>query len=186
MLLQEYNYPKLTRRRFLVGCSALAGSLMVPSAFASIGKQAERQLGFRHLHTGEKLKVTYWAEGEYLAEGLREIDHLLRDHRTGDSVGMDRHLLDLLFNLQTRLEREGEFQIISGYRSPKTNKMLRANTTGVAKKSLHMQGKAIDIRLPGTELKHLRKAAIALKSGGVGYYPKSNFIHVDTGRVRYW
>jgi uncharacterized protein YcbK (DUF882 family) len=121
-----------------------------------------------------------------LKESLREINHLLRDHRTGDTVQMDRELLDLLYSLQHKVESKKEFQVISGYRSPKTNAMLRSKSSGVAKKSLHMQGKAIDIRLPGTSLKNLRKAAVALKSGGVGYYPNSNFVHVDTGRVRYW
>ncbi|MEN8177870.1 MAG: DUF882 domain-containing protein [Pseudomonadota bacterium] len=176
----------INRRQFLAGCAAFTASAITPSVFASITSQPERQLAFRHLHTGEQVKLTYWAEGDYLADSLQEINHLLRDHRTGDVSPIDRQLMDLLFSLQTRLERQGEFQIISGYRSPATNNMLRNQSGGVAKKSLHMQGKAIDIRFPGAELKHLRKAAIALKSGGVGYYPKSNFIHVDTGRVRYW
>ncbi len=186
MLYQETLNTGISRRRFLTGCAAVASSVIAPSAFASITRQPERQLAFRHLHTGEKVKLTYWAEGEYLADSLQEINHLLRDHRTGDMAQIDRQLMDLLFNLQTSLDRPGEFQIISGYRSPKTNNMLRSKSSGVAKKSLHMQGRAIDIRLPGAELKQLRKAAIALKAGGVGYYPKSNFIHVDTGRVRYW
>jgi len=175
-----------SRRHFLIGCTALAGSLLAPSAFASIARQSERRLTLRNLHTGEEARITYWAEGSYLKESLREINHLLRDHRTGDITQMDRELLDLLYSLQVKVENKREFQVISGYRSPKTNAMLRSKSNGVAKRSLHMQGKAIDIRLPGTSLKHLRKAAIALQSGGVGYYPKSNFIHVDTGRVRYW
>ncbi|MGD8588718.1 MAG: DUF882 domain-containing protein [Chromatiales bacterium] len=159
---------------------------MVPSAYASIAKQPERRLTLRNLHTGERARITYWAEGNYLNESLQEINQLLRDHRTGDITQMDRELLDLLYGLQHKVESKKEFHVISGYRSPKTNAMLRAKSNGVAKKSLHMQGKAIDIRLQGTSLKQLRKAAVALKSGGVGYYPKSNFIHVDTGRVRYW
>ncbi|MDJ0807347.1 MAG: DUF882 domain-containing protein [Gammaproteobacteria bacterium] len=176
----------VNRRQFLAGCAAFAGTALAPTVFASVNPKPERQLAFRHLHTGEKIKLTYWAEGDYLADSLQEINHLLRDHRTGDVAQMDRALMDLLYSLQNRLDRQGEFQIISGYRSPKTNKMLRSQSSGVAKKSLHMQGRAIDIRLSGTELKHLRRAAIDLKLGGVGYYPKSNFIHVDTGRVRNW
>jgi uncharacterized protein YcbK (DUF882 family) len=176
----------LSRRHFLIGCTALAGSLLVPSAYASIARNPERRLTLRNLHTGEEARITYWAEGSYVKESLQEINHLLRDHRTGDITQMDRELLDLLYSLQQKVENKNEFQVISGYRSPKTNAMLRSKSNGVAKKSLHMQGRAIDIRLPGTSLKNLRKAAIALKSGGVGYYPKSNFIHVDTGRVRYW
>jgi len=167
---------------------ALAGSLLAPGAFASVAKAGERSLAFHHLHTGERLKLTYWADGCYQAECLRQIDHLLRDFRTGDCIKMDPKLLDLLYHLQSRVAKNGEFQIISAYRSPKTNAMLRHRNkhTGVAKHSLHMQGKAIDIRLPGVALKHLRQAAMSLKAGGVGYYPRSNFIHVDTGRVRHW
>ncbi len=186
MSQQETINRGINRRRFLAGCTAFAGSVIAPAAFASITKLPERQLAFHHLHTGEKVKLTYWAEGKYLPDSLQEINHLLRDHRTGDTAQIDRQLMDLLFNLQTRLESQGEFQIISAYRSPKTNRMLRSKSSGVAKKSFHMQGKAMDIRLSGADLKHLRRAALALKSGGVGYYPKSNFIHVDTGPVRHW
>ena len=99
---------------------------------------------------------------------------------------MDRRLYDLLYTLQQQVTSKSSYQVISGYRSPATNAKLNRNSSGVAKRSLHMQGKAIDIRLPGVELKHLRKAALSLKAGGVGYYPKSNFIHVDTGRPRFW
>lgn len=186
MLEQKVDDSSISRRKFLAGCTAFAGSLITPSVFAAVSKQSERQLAFRHLHTGECGRIVYWAEGEYLAESMTEINHLLRDHRSGDSINMDRQLLDMLYSLQTRLGKQGEFQIISAYRSPKTNEMLRSKSGGVAKRSLHMQGKAMDIRLPGTELKTLRKVAISLKSGGVGYYPKSKFIHVDTGQPRYW
>jgi uncharacterized protein YcbK (DUF882 family) len=176
----------LSRRRFLHGCAAFAGCLVSPNLLASLTTQPERGLAFRHLHTGECDRIIYWSDGDYLPEGLSQINHLLRDHRSGEKAEMDRQLLDLLFNLQQRLETNREFQIISAYRSPKTNQKLRSNSKGVAKRSLHMQGKAMDIRLPGTDLKSLRKAVMALKAGGVGYYPKSNFLHVDTGRVRYW
>jgi uncharacterized protein YcbK (DUF882 family) len=118
--------------------------------------------------------------------GIREINHILRDHRTGDVHDMDQGLLDLLYLLQTRVESRQTFQIISGYRSPKTNAMLSGKSKGVAKRSYHMQGKAIDIRLNGCDLKQLHKAALSLKAGGVGYYPSSDFIHVDVGRVRRW
>jgi uncharacterized protein YcbK (DUF882 family) len=111
---------------------------------------------------------------------------VLRDHRTDEVAEMDPRLLDLLFNLQGKLGASTPFHVISGYRSPRSNAMLVAKGGGVAKKSLHMQGKAIDIRLPGRELADLRKAALGLKAGGVGYYPKSDFVHVDVGRVRHW
>ncbi|EGW54318.1 DUF882 domain-containing protein [Candidatus Endoriftia persephonae] len=182
----QIECPDTSRRHFLSGCVALGSALTAPSLFASIGQQQERSIALHHLHTGEREKLAYWADGEYLAENLRRLNQLLRDHRTGDSTLMDPKLLDLLYRLQSSVGRVGEFQVISGYRSPKSNAMLRGKSNGVAKRSLHMQGKAIDVRLPGTELKELRKAALALKAGGVGFYPKSNFIHVDTGRVRFW
>jgi uncharacterized protein YcbK (DUF882 family) len=146
----------------------------------------ERQLAFYNLHTGEKLSTTYWAEGEYIAQELHNLDYLLRDHRSGEVMAMDKNLLDLLYVLQQQVDKQGAYHVISGYRSPKTNAKLRQHSKGVAKRSLHMQGKAIDVRLPGVELKHLRQAALQLKSGGVGYYPKSNFVHIDTGRPRFW
>jgi uncharacterized protein YcbK (DUF882 family) len=110
----------------------------------------------------------------------------LRDHRTGEIEVIDRRLLNQLFILQHKIENHGSFHIISGYRSPKTNARLRKTGSGVAKRSLHMQGRAVDVRLPGVELKHLRQAALKLHAGGVGYYPKSNFVHLDTGRARFW
>lgn len=176
----------ISRRQFLSGLASAAGLLVASPAFAVIAPSQERTLAFHHTHTGERKRITYWQDGDYLAESLKELNHLLRDYRTGDQVEMDRDLLDTLYALHLSLDEPGAFEIISAYRSPKTNAMLRRNTSGVAKKSLHMQGKAIDIRLCDCDLKKLRKTAISLKAGGVGYYPKSNFIHVDTGRVRYW
>ncbi|MCG6969916.1 MAG: DUF882 domain-containing protein [Gammaproteobacteria bacterium] len=146
----------------------------------------DRQLAFYHLHTGEKLSTTYWSEGEYIAQELQHLNYLLRDHRTGEVQAMDKNLLDLLYVLQQHVDKQGAYHIISGYRSPKTNAKLRQQSKGVAKRSLHMQGKAMDVRLPGVSLKHLRQAALQLKAGGVGYYPKSNFVHIDTGRPRFW
>ena len=146
----------------------------------------ERRLKFVNLHTGEHTDVPYWLDGAYNPEGLAEIQHVLRDHRSNVSYAMETDLLDLLFQLQQKLAVNKPFHVISGYRSPKTNAMLRSNRTGVAKRSLHMQGKAIDIRIPGIPLKELHRAAIALRGGGVGYYSHSNFVHLDVGRVRQW
>lgn len=174
------------RRRFLQACLGTTATLATPGLWASVHREPERSLSLRNLHTGEKLRATFWAQGDYIGEELRAVNRVLRDHRSGDVHPMDPKLLDLLYLLQQSVAVKGSFHIISGYRSPATNQKLRANSSGVAKKSLHMQGKAIDIRLPGCELKHLRDAALALKAGGVGYYPGSNFIHVDTGRVRSW
>lgn len=168
-------------------CSLGAAALTVaPRAFASNKLPAERQLAFYHLHTGEKLRATYWADGDYIAQELESLNYLLRDHRSGEVQPIDTRLLDLLYVLQQQVDNDGAYHIISAYRSPKTNASLRQQSSGVAKKSLHMQGKAIDVRLPGVELKHLRTAALQLRGGGVGYYPKSSFVHLDTGRARFW
>jgi uncharacterized protein YcbK (DUF882 family) len=188
----------LPRRAFLrMGSgaliSAIGSSVAIPAlaqvaAPALMGlKSTEcRTLALQSLHTGEKLKVDYWVEGNYLPDALASIDHVLRDHRTGDVHRMEPKLLDLLNALHGRLETNSGFQVISGYRSPKTNAMLHEKSSGVASKSLHMLGQAIDIRVPGCALDHLHQAALGMKAGGVGYYPKSDFVHVDVGRVRHW
>ncbi len=178
--------PDHSRRRLLGLCLASTAALAIRPVRAAVNSAPERTLSFHHLHTGENLHETYWANGEYLDEGVAAITRVLRDFRTGDSHPMDLELLDTLYRLRQKTGSDRAFEIISAYRSPKTNAMLRNNSNGVAKKSLHMQGRAIDIRLPGHDLKKLQLAARSLKAGGVGYYPKSGFIHVDTGRVRYW
>lgn len=177
---------RLSRRRFLQMSAGAAAGLVIAPAHAGLERHGQRALSLHNLHTGEKVTRTYWADGEYLAEPLADIDRVLRDFRTGDVHPIDPRLLDTLHRLQQRVGTHKPFQIISGYRSPKTNAMLRANSGGVAKKSMHMQGRAIDVRLPGQDLAKLRKAALSLKAGGVGYYPRSNFLHLDTGRVRHW
>jgi len=145
----------------------------------------ERSLSFYNLHTSEKLKTVYWAEGAYVPEGLAAINHHLRDYRTGEVREIDRRLLDLLYQLHGRLETNQPFQLISGYRSSATNAMLRAHSDGVAQHSLHMDGMAADIRVEGRSLEQIRQTALGMKLGGVGYYP-SQFVHVDVGRVRFW
>lgn len=147
---------------------------------------APRQVSLHNLHTGESLRAIYWEEGRYIPDALAAVDRVLRDFRTGDQHRMDSGLLDLLDTLHATLDNRGPFQIISGYRSPKTNAMLHERSDGVASKSLHMQGMAMDVRLDGVALDHLHKAALSLGRGGVGYYPTSNFVHVDVGRVRQW
>jgi uncharacterized protein YcbK (DUF882 family) len=176
----------LSRRGFISGFASALGLLATSPVLAAVIPSPQRSLAFYHTHTGERAEITYWRDGDYLAEGLQAINRLLRDHRSGEQAEMDRGLLDTLYALSLRLCEPGEFQIISAYRSAKTNEMLRHKSGGVAKRSLHMQGRAIDIRLAGCKLKQLREKAVSLKAGGVGYYPKSNFIHIDTGRVRYW
>ena len=177
---------RTSRRRFLqIGFGASAG-LVMPSAFANLLTQPERKLSLFNLHTGESLNATYWAEGQYQTSELNAIYRVLRDHRTGDVNKIDPDLVDLLNILHHKMNGKQPFHVISGYRSPKTNAALRDRSNGVAKKSLHMQGKAIDIRLPGRQLSELRKTALNLHVGGVGFYSKSGFIHIDTGRVRSW
>ncbi len=178
--------PENSRRRFLktgIGAGAL---LVLPQVHANILAIKEKQLAFLNLHTGERIRTTYWAEGRYQPEALMAIKNILRDHRTDEAYEMDLNLLNMLQLLHLRMDAREDFHVISAYRSPKTNAMLSSRSSGVATRSLHMQGKAIDIRLPGHALTDLRKAVLSLESGGVGYYPKSNFIHIDTGRVRQW
>jgi uncharacterized protein YcbK (DUF882 family) len=153
---------------------------------AATGLPPTRALDFRHLHTGERLSVDYAVAGRYDVEALAAVNHLLRDFRTGDVHAIDPRLLDLLHALAGSIEASAPFDVISGYRSPATNAALRRRSEGVAAHSLHMVGQAIDIRLADVPLTRLRAAAVDLGRGGVGYYPASNFVHVDTGRVRRW
>ncbi|WP_420028944.1 DUF882 domain-containing protein [Shewanella benthica] len=160
---------------------------MVPSkVYASRSTKGVRSLALHNLHTGERGQGSYWVDGNYQSEILSDFSHILRDHRRNESAPMDKRLYDLLFKLQESLNIEQEFNVISGYRSPKTNAMLAAKSGAVAKKSYHMKGMAMDIALEDVKLSDLRDAAIELKLGGVGYYPRSGFIHVDTGPVRTW
>lgn len=145
-----------------------------------------RSLKFYALHTGESLKTTYWEDGHYIPGELDRVNYILRDFRVNEIKPIDPALLDLLTRIQYRLSTNEPFRVISGYRSPVTNAMLHANSEGVAVHSLHLLGKAIDISVPGRSLAQLRGAALAQRAGGVGYYPKSDFVHVDTGRVRFW
>lgn len=176
----------VSRRAFLRLGTGIAAGLLCPAAVASLGAQPERSLAFYNTHTGESLQTVYWAAGEYLEDGLREINSILRDHRADKIYPMDRNLLDLLTALQAEVNCRNAFHVISGYRSPATNASLRGKSSGVARRSYHMQGKAIDIRLPGCALADLHKAALSLKAGGVGSYAASDFIHVDVGPVRRW
>lgn len=183
----ELSLPALCRRGFLkYGAAAMLAASMPGKALAAMAAEAERKLSFYHLHTGEKLSAVYWADGAYQQGSLAEINHLLRDFRSGDVSPIATGLLDLLHSLSAKLGTSAEFHVVSGYRSPHTNALLAKNTSGVARHSLHMDGLAVDIRLPGRDLAKVHRAALALKGGGVGYYPVSDFVHVDVGRVRQW
>ena len=187
----------LSRRSFLgLGAVAAASALVPARAFAAApavaarsGLAMERELSFFHTHTGERLSTAYCTGGEYVAPALKEVNLLLRDFRVNQVKAIDPALLDLLFELNGVLGTDQPFHVISGYRTPETNAMLQERGgahSGVATHSLHIDGKAIDIRVPGIKLAHLRDSAKSLKRGGVGFYPGSDFVHVDTGRVRYW
>jgi uncharacterized protein YcbK (DUF882 family) len=164
------------------GLSALAGPAL------AVGNPPARSISLLNLHTGERLNAAYWEGGAYVPDALSALNHVLRDFRTGDVHPMAPGLFDLLSDLGGALEVNETIQVISGYRSPATNALLRSHSDGVAAHSLHMDGLAMDIRLPGVPLERLRDAALALRRGGVGYYPDaaSNFVHVDVGRVRRW
>lgn len=176
----------LTRRNILCLGAAASLSLAVAPRTVLAREAAPRTISFNNLHTGEKLKTTFWADGVYVRDALGEINWVLRDFRTGDVTQIDPELLDVLYALRERMETKNPFDVISGYRSPATNAMLNARSDGVAKKSFHTRGKAIDIRLEDRKLADLHRAALSLKAGGVGYYPRSDFVHVDTGPVRRW
>jgi uncharacterized protein YcbK (DUF882 family) len=176
----------LDRRKLLLGSLAGFCAMSPLPAMAAISRREERTLSFLNLHTGEKLTSTYWVRGGYVAESVGAINHLLRDFRSGEVKPIDAQLLDMLHSLHGVMESSEPFHVISGYRSPTTNKKLIDAGRGVAKRSLHMRGMAVDIRLPDRELGVVYRAARAMQAGGVGYYEKSNFVHIDVGRIRYW
>jgi uncharacterized protein YcbK (DUF882 family) len=178
------------RREFLkAGMLLVAGAAFPVDALARIAEATvpERTLSFYNTHTGERLdRIVFWAEGRYVPGHLAEINHILRDFRTDEIRQIDTKLLDILYTVQRRLQVNGPLHIVSGYRSKKTNSGLRQASSGVAKKSFHTKGKAIDFRIPGREVREIRKAALRMQLGGVGYYPDSDFVHLDTGPFRTW
>jgi uncharacterized protein YcbK (DUF882 family) len=171
------------RRRIILG-GATAGAMLLASPLALAEKP--RVLSFYHTHTGETLRIAYAERGAHVPDALEEINRFLRDFRSGEAHPIDPLLLDKLHQIQQLTGGRGPYEIISAFRSPQTNEMLRTNSNGVAERSLHMEGRAMDVRLRGVETRKLRAAALDLQAGGVGYYPNSDFIHVDTGRVRAW
>ena len=180
----------IDRRKLLtLGAGALATPLLASPgtgwAKAFVGPP-ERHVNLHNLHTGEHLSLTYFENGRYLHTALHSVNRFLRDFRTGQVHSISPDLLDLLHQLSARLETGQPFQVISGYRSPRTNARLSRHSRGVAHHSLHMKGMAIDIRAPVVELSELHQAALDLRRGGVGYYPTSDFVHVDVGPVRHW
>ena len=179
----------MLRRDFLKVGAVVTGALINPlSALAAITHQSNpiKKLSFYNTHTHERLNVCYCRNGKLDEKALSKINYILRDHRSREVKAIDIRLLDMLHTLSLKTKPQTAFHVISGYRSPATNQKLRKKSNGVATKSLHMYGKAIDIRIPGYSTRQLRDVARKMKAGGVGYYSKSNFVHLDTGRVRYW
>jgi uncharacterized protein YcbK (DUF882 family) len=177
------------RRDFLKLGLITTGALLNPlSALAALDPRSKpvRTLAFYNTHTNERLNVCYRRNGQYDIEALSKINYILRDHRSGDIKAIDVQLLELLHTIALKTNLQAPFHVISGYRSLATNQSLRKKSSGVASRSMHLMGKAIDIRVPGFSTRQLRNVARKMKAGGVGYYPKSEFVHLDIGRVRYW
>ncbi len=180
------------RRSFLKSSALLASALSIPAlaratpAAAIASMPHERSLHMYNTHTGESLRSIFWAEGKFVPEAMNDINKLLRDHRNNKVAPIDPKLLFLLDQVSNQVGGNSVVHIISGYRSPETNQLLHENTNGVARHSLHLEGKAIDVRIPGRDLAALHKAALHAGGGGVGYYPDSQFVHMDTGRLRHW
>ena len=176
---------EIGRRGFVAG-AGLAGLLALSpmsQAFAATGK---RRIAFRHLHTGETLAIDYWRGGSFDNGSLTQLNRFLRDWRTDQVTRIDPKLIDTLWTLRSLADSDAPFEVISAYRSPKTNAKLASQGRGVARRSYHMRGMAMDVRLPDRELRGLRRLALSMKAGGVGYYPRDGFLHIDTGQVRSW
>jgi uncharacterized protein YcbK (DUF882 family) len=184
----ESMLQKLSRRDLVKGLAVAPLFYIAKPALAAESKSLHsvRSLSFLHLHTDEKLKVTYFENGKYVKGALDEINYILRDFRNDKTAPIDKALLDKLVVLRAKLRSNSPFEIISAYRSPETNAMLHARSGGVATKSQHLLGKAIDIRLADRDLREVQRAALSLGGGGVGYYARSGFVHLDTGPERSW
>ena len=183
-------FVKVSRVAWLMGAILLLfalGGARIQAGDVSAQRAQDHVLRLYNTHTGERLEIVFRRGEEYVPGALAKLDYFLRDHNTGDVRHFDPRLYDILADLTASVGHPaGEIDIVCGYRTPSTNESLRAHTMGVAKNSLHIQAEAIDLRMPGVNTLTLRRAALALHRGGVGYYPHSDFIHVDTGRVRQW
>lgn len=177
------NYSKRILALTTVLSLAITGAMTKP---AKVRAADARQLSFYHTHTRLSLDVVYYENGEYVDSALGRINRFLKDFRTGEVTEINPELLDLLHDVRNELGPEATFEVISAYRSPETNEMLRTSSSGVAKNSQHLRGNAIDVRLRGTRTTALRDTAVRMQRGGVGFYPKSDFVHIDTGPVRTW
>ena len=188
-MYRECPSAAISRRRFLkLSATTLISSTVFHSipAGAATGDNEQRRLRFHNIHTDEKYSCVYWRNGEYVQSNLRKLDFLLRDHRQNEVMMIDPRLFDVLHAVQSACNSTGTFHVISGYRSPTTNQQLRERSNNVAKRSYHMLGRAIDIRLSDTSLQDIRDAGAKLSLGGVGFYPGAGFVHLDTGPARQW
>lgn len=186
---------RVNRRRLLRMSGAWIGAVTaaqwLPCAASARGGPGgrvadSRRIALTNLHSGERLEAEYFRDGEYVAGALSEVERVLRDSRTGERHAIDPKLLDYLVAVAADLDKEADFSVISGYRSPATNQRLRERGDGVAQHSLHIQGRAIDLRIPRVNCADLATRALALQRGGVGYYRASDFVHLDTGPARSW
>ena len=188
--MPSYSFEYGLSRRHFLRLMVWAGmiSCSSKSVFAAIEQStfAERSISLYNPHTKESFNGIYWCDGDCVASAKENINHIMRDIRINDVKEIDLNLLDLIFAISTKLQAEEPFTVISGYRSPETNELLRKSGCGAAKNSYHIKGQAVDIRIPGYKASVLRRAAYELNIGGVGYYPTRRFVHVDVGPVRYW
>jgi len=189
----NFSIKTLTRRDIIK--AGVLGGLLLP-ALAAVPVQAARiaipsnagafRISFRNQHTGESFNGVYRVGDRYMPEAFEQVNKVLRDFRTGEVFPIDPRVMDILYTVREKAGVNTPFEVLSGYRSPKTNALLAKAGEGVASNSLHMTGQAIDIRIPGFSTRKLSDLGASLKAGGVGYYPKSNFVHLDTGKVRRW
>lgn len=179
-----FSLEELSRRGFIAGVAgmSLASTFWPVEALAA----PVRSLAFVNTNTDESLKVDYWVQGSYIPESMTRIAYILRDHRNDKQRVMAPQLMDLLWAMRLRMASSSPFHVISAYRSPETNALMRKKSSGIGENSLHLTGQAIDLKVPGRDLKFVRNAALSLKMGGVGYYPGSGFVHLDIGKVRHW
>jgi uncharacterized protein YcbK (DUF882 family) len=184
----------LVTATFIPGIAKAGEWLRLPEKFRAksrvvsgpIGGDAARIVSFYNIHTGERLSAIYFENGQYIPDALQEVNYFFRDFRANQVKPIDPRLLDLLYDIRIALDTQEPFVLISGYRSPATNAMLASRGEGVSRHSMHIEGRAADIAVPGRALSLVQSAALAMRAGGVGYYPHSGFVHVDTGRVRHW
>ncbi len=185
-MTSDETLPLTTRRQFLGGLASIS-AVALAAPVSALPSREERVLSFFNTHTSERLTLPYFADGSYIGDALARLETFLRDFRTGQQHPIDPKLFDLLHDLRQTTRAKGPFQVISGYRSPATNAMLHeTGGGGVAVHSMHLLGRAIDVRVSDVETSVLRDAAKELRQGGVGYYRDLDFVHVDTGRVRTW